>query len=70
MARALLPWIAEMWVQMGVNWSGMFEFLEASSTSDTDVDGAALPVDKIVEDPPMTASSLEVGIYKFLLIQQ
>ena len=70
MARALLPWIAAMWVHMGGNWAGMFEFLEASTTSDTDVDGAALPVDEIVEYLPMTASSLEVEIYKFLLIQQ
>ena len=44
---------------MGKTWSGIFEFLKASSMSDAD-DAA---------DPPATASSLELRISAALVIQ-
>ena len=48
----------------------MFEFLGESLTPDTDVDCAEIYAADVVTDPPATASSLEVRIPKYLLIQR
>ena len=49
-----------MWIQIGQTWANIFEFLEASSTSEADYSG--ISVAGVTVGPPETVSSLEVRI--------
>ena len=62
--------IAAMYIQMVQTWPGMFDFLEASSTLNTDADCSAPFANDVATDPPVTASSLEVKISAYIAIQQ
>ena len=59
-----------MWVHMGHNWDGMFEFLEASLTPDANTDCAALFSPEVAADTTTTALYLEVRISAALAIQR